>query len=64
MLPYAAFARRVPMLWACWSPCPRSPLRDSRHAAYAATQPHLVGFGAILLTFLAEAKVPGGRVHG
>ena len=42
---------------------PSSP-RDPRYAAYAATPPALVGFGAILLTFLAEAKVPGGHVHG
>jgi len=43
---------------------PRSSLRGSRHVAYAAIQPHLVAFGATLLTFLAEAEVPRGRVHG
>ena len=49
----------------CESECNTIKGRPSpRYAAYAAAQPHLVGFGAILLTFLAETKVPGGRVHG
>jgi len=43
---------------------PRPPLRDLRHATYPATQPNLVVLVALLLPLVAEAKVPGGRVHG
>jgi hypothetical protein len=49
--------RRVPMLGRAGRPVPGHPFRDSRHAAYPATRPPLVALGAILLTFLAEAKV-------
>jgi hypothetical protein len=43
---------------------PRPHLRDLRHATYPATQPNLVVLVALLLPLVAEAKIPGGRVHG
>ena len=64
VLPYATLSVGCICLGRSGRPCPRTSIRDSRHAAYLATQPHRVGFGATLLTFLPEAKVPGGRVHG
>ena len=42
----------------CERACRPVPGPSVRNSCHAATQPHLVDFSAILLTSLAEAKVP------